>query len=172
MNPDSEERRKTEVMPLEMEEYVRRAREAQSALYRTAVLILRDPSAAEEALDEAIYRGLLSCGSLREAAFFRTWLTRILMNACYAELRRRGRETTPEELPETAAEAYDALPLRQAVERLPARLREVVILRRFAGYTLAETAEILKIPQGTAATRERRALHLLRLELKEEEKTT
>ena len=42
------------------------------------------------------------------------------------------------------------------------------ILRYFAGYTQAETARALNIPQGTAATRQRRALQLLRLELGEE----
>ena len=45
----------------------------------------------------------------------------------------------------------------------------MVILRFFAGYTQVETAAALKIPQGTAATRQRRALALLRLELGEEE---
>lgn len=45
----------------------------------------------------------------------------------------------------------------------------VVALRYFAGYTLAETAEILGIPPGTVSTRQRRALALLRLELSEEE---
>lgn len=44
----------------------------------------------------------------------------------------------------------------------------MVILRYFAGYTQAETARALNIPQGTAATRQRRALQLLRLELGEE----
>lgn len=62
-----------------------------------------------------------------------------------------------------------ACPLRDAVERLPQELRAVVALRYFAGYTLAETAEILGIPPGTVSTRQRRALALLRLELSEEE---
>ena len=44
----------------------------------------------------------------------------------------------------------------------------MVILRYFAGYTQAETAAALNIPQGTVATRQRRALALLRLELGEE----
>ena len=42
-----------------------------------------------------------------------------------------------------------------------------MILRYFADYTLAETARALQIPQGTAATRQRKALALLRLELEE-----
>ena len=45
----------------------------------------------------------------------------------------------------------------------------MVILRYFTGYTQAETAAALGIPQGTVATRQRRALELLRLELGEEE---
>ena len=45
----------------------------------------------------------------------------------------------------------------------------MVILRFFTGYTQAETAAALDIPQGTVATRQRRALVLLRLELGEEE---
>lgn len=116
-----------------------------------------------------MYRGFLSYRKLREPAYFDTWMTRILINECNNELRRRKRETAWEELPETAAEAFDALPLRQAVERLPRELRAVVTLRYFAGYTLAETAEILKIPAGTVSTRQRRALALLRLELTDEE---
>ena len=57
---------------------------------------------------------------------------------------------------------------QRAPVRLPEELRAVVILRYFAGYTQAETARALNIPQGTAATRQRRALQLLRLELGEE----
>ena len=73
-------------------------------------------------------------------------------------------------LPDTAGpDAYDALPLKEAVRRLPEELRAVVILRFFTGYTQAETAAALDIPQGTVATRQRRALALLRLELGEEE---
>ena len=43
----------------------------------------------------------------------------------------------------------------------------MIVLRYFGDLTLAQTAETLGIPQGTAATRQRRALALLRLELKE-----
>ncbi|MFR6184123.1 MAG: RNA polymerase sigma factor [Lawsonibacter sp.] len=99
---------------------------------------------------------------------FSTWLTRILLNACADELRRRRREIAFAQPPETAAPDYDALPLRDAVARLPQELRAVVVLRYFSGYTLAETAEILSLPAGTVSTRQRKALALLRLELCEE----
>ncbi|MGN0968418.1 MAG: RNA polymerase sigma factor, partial [Oscillospiraceae bacterium] len=97
------------------------------------------------------------------------WMTRILINVCNSELRRRRRETVLEELPETAAEEFDALPLKEAVTRLPRDLRAVVILRYFTGLTLAETARALDIPPGTVSTRQRRALQLLKLELADKE---
>ena len=154
---------------MEMNEYASRVEALQNRLFRTAVLYLGSQSDAEEALDEAVYRGLKSCRKLREPAYFNTWMTRIVLNVCFDEQRRRKREQSWEELPETAAEAFDSLPLQEAVNRLPRELKELVILRYFTGYTLREASEILKIPQGTAATRERRALKLLRLELGEEE---
>ena len=152
---------------MDQEEYARRAYELKERLYRTARLYLGSDNLALDAVDEAVYKGLLACKKLKEPGYFNTWLTRILINVCNDELRRRGREVTLEELPETAVEQFDALPLKEAVERLPRELRSVIALRYFAGYTLAETAEILAVPQGTAATRQRRALALLRLELTE-----
>ena len=96
-------------------------------------------------MDEAVYQGFLHYKRLRQPEYFATWMTRILINACNAELRRRKRELAVAELPETAAEAFDALPLREAVARLPRELRAVVVLRYFQGLTLAETAQALDI---------------------------
>lgn len=152
---------------MDQQEYARRAHGLRQRLYRTARLYLAGEAAALDAVDEAVYKGLLACKKLREPEHFDTWLTRILINVCNDELRRRKREVAMEELPETAAERFDALPLKEAVERLPGELRAVVALRYFSGYTLAETAEILSVPPGTVSTRQRRALALLRLELTE-----
>ena len=137
-------------------------------LYKTALLYLDNESQAVDAVDEAVYKGLRSCRSLRQPEYFETWLTRILINVCYDQLRRQKRFVPLEELSETAVEDFDALPLKEAPRRLPKELRDVVILRFFADCTLAETADILGIPPGTAATRQRKALQLLRLELREE----
>ena len=150
------------------QEFAIRAEALKSRLYRTARLYLGSEAYALDAVDEAIYLGLLHYKRLRQPEHFNTWLTRILINACNAELRRRKRELAVEELPETAAEAYDALPLKEVVSRLPADLRAVIILRYFQSLTLAETAEALDIPPGTVSTRQRKALSLLKLELSEE----
>ena len=122
---------------------------------------------AVDAVGETVYQGLKAFKRLRHPEYFDTWMTRILINECKKEIRRRKREQPLDTLPEAAAEEYDALPLREAVRRLPQHLKDVVILRYFAGFTQSQTAMSLKIPQGTVATRQRRALELLKLELEE-----
>ena len=154
---------------MDHETFAARVQALRGRLYRTAYLYLGSEADALEAVDEAVYQALRALKKLRQPEFFDTWITRILLNECHKELRRRKRLAPEEALPETAgADAYDGLPLKEAVRRLPEDLRAVIILRFFAGLSQAETAAALEVPQGTVATRQRRALQLLRLELGEE----
>ena len=138
-------------------------------LYRTAYMYLGSEAAALDAVDEAVYKGLLSLKKLREPEYFGTWMMRILINECKTELRRGKLTLNVAEMPETAVDTFDTLPIKDAVARLPKELKEPIILRYFSGLTTSETASALGIPQGTAATRLRRALKLLRLDFSEEE---
>ncbi|MGN8896397.1 sigma-70 family RNA polymerase sigma factor [Flavonifractor sp. HCP28S3_F3] len=150
-------------------EYLERAEGVRGKLYRAALLTLGSESAAVDAVDEAVYKGYLSYRKLRDPQYLETWLVRILINVCRDELRRRKRELAVEELPETAGEEFDALPLKEAIRRLPAQLRDVIVLRYFTGLTLEETAAALDLPRGTVSTRQRKALALLKLDLTVEE---
>ena len=150
-------------------EYLERAEGVRGKLYRAALLTLGSESAAVDAVDEAVYKGYLSYRKLRDPQYLETWLVRILINVCRDELRRRKRELAVEELPETAGEEFDALPLKEAIRRLPAQLRYVIVLRYFTGLTLEETAAALDLPRGTVSTRQRKALALLKLDLTVEE---
>ena len=150
-------------------EYLERAEAARGRLYRAALLTLGSESAAVDAVDEAVYKGYLGYRRLREPRYLESWLVRILINVCRDELRRRKRELAVEELPESAGEEFDALPLKEAIRRLPAQLRDVIVLRYFTGLTLEETAAALDLPRGTVSTRQRKALALLKLDLTVEE---
>ena len=156
---------------MDPQEFTTRVEAIKARLYRTAYLYLGSEADALDAVSEAICRALRRLKQLQTPALFETWITRILINTCQDELRRRrrfhpGGDTA---LPDTTGpDAYEHLPLKEAIRRLPEDLRSVVILRFFSGYTQAETAAALNIPQGTAATRQKRALALLKLELGEE----
>lgn len=150
------------------EEFAARIEKSRNKLYKIAMMYTSSHSQAVDALDEAVYKALCNLKKLRRMEYFDTWMTRILINVCHNERKRQKRLQRLSELPETAAEQFDALPLKEAIRRLPQNLQDIVILRYFSGYTLAQTAQLLEIPQGTAATRQRKALQLLRLELDEE----
>ena len=163
--------KRREVGAVNQQEFAGRTEAVKARLYRTAYLYLGNEDDALEAVDEAVYQALRGLKQLRQPDFFETWITRILINACQDELRRRRRlhPGGADALPDPAGpDDYEHLPLREAIRRLPEELRSVVILRFFSGYTQAETAAALNIPQGTAATRQKRALALLKLELGEE----
>ena len=133
---------------MDRQEYARRADALKQRLWRTALCYLNDEQAALEAVDSAVYKGLLAVHNLRQPEYFDTWLTRILINECKAEQRRRARLHPLELLAHHAAaqQELDNLPLRQAVAALDPKLRAVVVLRFFAGYTLEETARCLGLP--------------------------
>jgi RNA polymerase sigma-70 factor (ECF subfamily) len=150
------------------EEFANRVSQVKPRLYRTALLYLGGETQAKDAVDEAEYKAFISLKKLRHPEFFETWLTRILINECKKALRRLKRETTYETPLEASTEDYDTLPLKEAIQKLPQELKEVVILRYFSGFTVVETAQNLDIPQGTVATRQRRALQLLKLELSDQ----
>lgn len=150
------------------EAFAKRVEAIRTRLFRTAMVYLGSESLALDAVDEAVYKALCGYRKLRKAEYFDTWITRILINECHNELRRQKRFIPLEALPETAAEELDSFPLREALRQLPKELKDVVILRFFSGFTVAETAETLNIPMGTVSTRQRKALQLLKLELEEE----
>ena len=150
------------------DEFALRIELIRKRLYKTALLYLGNETQALDTVDETVYKALCGYRKLREEELFDTWVTRILINECYNELRRHKRVQYVDVIPETAVEKYDALPLKDAILHLPKELKDIIVLRYIMGLTLVETAETLKIPQGTAATRQRKALKLLKLEWGEE----
>ncbi len=156
---------------MDKKEFAQSIEAIKKQLYKTAYLYLGNEASALEVVDESVFKALKGLKGLRHPEYFNTWITRILINECKKELKRLARIKPEEYLPMEGTEEYnyDALPLKEAIGHLPEDLRSVVILRYFSGLTLYETAESLEIPQGTAVTRQRRALKLLKLQLLEEE---
>lgn len=154
-------------MGISKNDYIAAIEKYKEGLYRIAYSYMNNPTLAVDALDEAFYKGYVNRRKLKQPEYLKTWLTRILINECLQLLRKSRHEILSDRLPEEAAESYDGLPLKAALNKLPEDLSKIIYLRYYGGYTLAETAQILNIPPGTAASRERRALALLRLELEE-----
>lgn len=136
-------------------------------LYRVAWTILRNDDACQDAMQEAALKAWEKRDSLRDARYFRTWITRILINACY-DMHRRGRRfVSLAEVPEPSAQPPD-LTLSLALQALPEKLRLPLVLCYSEGMSYEEVAQTLRIPVTTVRGRIRRAKGALRKELNAE----
>lgn len=152
------------------ETYTTLISENKEMLYRIAFAYLHDEVKSLDAVDEAIYLGYVHMKDLREAKHLKTWLIRILINECLRIIRSNKKEIVLEVLPEDSENTgEDSSHLKLAIKDLEEDLRKVIVLRYFGGFTIAETAKILGIPDGTVSTRSRKALKILRVELSDEE---
>ena len=138
-----------------------------------ARLVLRDPERAKDAVQETLVRAWRDLPGLRDPDRFDAWLHRLLVRACYDELRRSRRrpieiELTALEYP-VVADAAIATAARDEIERGFRRLdddqRLVVVLHYYLDLPLSEVAATLGVPLGTAKSRLHRGLATLRQSL-------
>jgi len=142
-------------------------------LFRAAYGILRDPTLAEDATQQAFIDIWRFLRRLRDPARFEGWSYRLLVNACYDEARRQPAWVTTGEAP-TALEVSRPDPFGSAVDRdqltrgfarLSVEHRAVIVMRYLLDLPVDETAEALGVPAGTVASRLDRALTALRAAL-------
>lgn len=136
------------------------ASSAGDRLYAVARLILRSTDLAEDAVQEALVRAWQQLPSLRDPDRFDAWLYRLVVNAC-ADQGRQLRRWTAQVRPLTELAARDreiqGVADREQLERGFSRLkpeqRAVLVMHHYSGYSAAEIAAILGIPEGTARSR-------------------
>lgn len=137
------------------------------SLYITAYSFMQNEDEALEMVSQTIFIILKKYKQLKNPQYFKTWSTRILINQCKKELKRKKKYESREI--ELSVEELSNLPLVQALEMIPNELRVVVELKYLQGYTLKEMSYMLDRPVSTIASQIHKALQLLKLELKEED---
>lgn len=148
---------------MDKDTFTRLAMEQKRTLYRVAISYTGHLPDAEDAMQEALLRAWDKRHTLRDEAFFGTWLTRILINECKTLLRRRRRLIPAEQLPQAAPAAPDdaAALLREELMALPEKYRLPLVLHVLEGYAIRDIAQMLRLPEGTVKTRIARAKHKL-----------
>lgn len=140
-----------------------------------AVSLLGNHPDTEDVVQDACIQALRRIGDVRDPAGVRSWLIAIVANGCRARLRRRPPESVSvmRESPSTSLESAEQILERNAVhdwvqtalDRLPAPLRTVVLLRYFSDACAYQTiAELCGVPVGTVRSR----LHHARAQLAEQ----
>lgn len=147
-------------------------------VYTLCLRILRDPSDAADATQDAYVKAWRGLGGFRGDALFTTWLYRIASNAAISRhrsrSRRRSHETGAEDemfdevaapgvVEDAAAARLDVADLEKALARLPEHYRAAIVLRDVYGFSMAEIASQLHISETAAKVR----VHRGRKKLKE-----
>lgn len=132
-------------------------------LYRLAHLTSRDPDDAADALQDAMLAAHRNARTFRQDCAVSSWLYRIVVNACLDRLRR-NKTRAWDVLDEESAGGFDptgrldtALVVERALLCLPVEQRAAVVAVDMQGFSVAETARMLGVPEGTVKSRCSRA---------------
>ena len=154
---------------MKQEEFESRIVAMQDILYRVSVTLLPQPCDREDAIQECIFKALQKRERLRDDRALQSWVIRILINECYAILRRAKRERPEETLPEPEP-APDANPeVFRLLFSLDTRLRLPMVLYYVEGYSTDEIASMLRIPGGTVRSRLARGRQKIKQQLLQKE---
>jgi RNA polymerase sigma-70 factor (ECF subfamily) len=145
-----------------------------SGMYSSALRMTRNPSDAEDLIQETFLRAYRGFAGFQEGTNLKAWLYRILTNTFINSYRKKQREpkTVPDEnvedwylydrlaaqSSEASAEAtvLEAIPdedVKAALDALPEAFRMAVLLADVEGFSYKEIADILDIPIGTVMSR-------------------
>ena len=144
---------------------------SEDMLYHVAKTLLRGDADCADAIQEAIVKAFSGIQTLRKDSYAKTWLVRIVINECYAILRREKRLVPIDDFVENemAQEQADYSELYEAISRLPEEIRLTVTLYYMEGYSVREIADLLKTTESAIKNRLMRARTKIKRDLADAE---
>ena len=140
---------------------------------REAYIRCKDEDDVKEIVQETIYKAYRNIRNLKEPQYFKTWLSKILINVANDYLRKKGmvdleldktsyiKEVVTEDKVEIKIDLYNA------IDELEDKYKDVVILRYFDDLKIEEISKRLDRPINTIKTHLRKALKDMKKMLKE-----
>ncbi len=140
---------------------------AEKSMYYVAKSILGNDEDCADALQNAILSAYSNLQSLKEEKYFKTWLTRILINECYSMVKKRHPAITYEEYmeEEQAGESSEYSEVYLEIQSLEEKYRVPFVLHYVEGFTLREIAGMLKSTEAGVKMRLLRARAILKKQL-------
>ena len=142
-----------------------------SKLYSTAFYMLGRREDAEDVVMETVTDAFAEISSLRDPGAFEGWIFRILMNKLKRKRKSYIGESVElnEDITASAQMTSDeGIALRSALDKLPDRDREIIMLDVLGGYRSDEIAQMLGMNANTVRSRKLRAFERIRTMLKED----
>ena len=134
-------------------------------LYRIAYTTLRNENNIEDAIQNTILKSFQKIHTLRKEEFFKSWITKILINEC-KNIMRKEKKTIYLEDVEREEDSYIQekemkMDIKQVLKNLSDDYREVVNYYYIQEKKISEIAKILKVPEGTVKSRLSRARKIM-----------
>lgn len=141
--------------------FVNGINENRLSFYKTAKAILKSEEDVEDALQDALEMAYKNIEKLNEERYFKTWMTRIIINKCYDILRKKSKvipfESEFVENVEEKSNFSEKVEMQMILDKLDKDFKEIVILYYYNNFKQDEIARILDIPKGTVKSRLHRA---------------
>ena len=148
----------------------RRLLDYREDVFRVCLGIARNAADAEDLCQDVFLKALARSDDIRRPGALRIWLLRIARTTCLDHFRRRRRfPTVPvEDVPDPStadvrrpdsisATAEDVRRLKDVIEHLPRKQREVLVLREYGGLSYEDLSRTLNLRPGTVMSRLNRA---------------
>lgn len=133
------------------------------ALLRTALAFLKNEHEALEALQETTYRAFKKIHTLKEPAYAKTWLIRIMINYCQDQLKKDKRYIRDgKNADSSVSDDLSQLELQEALSTLSPSEQQLIYMKYFQDVKIKDIAAIEKIPEGTVKSRLHKTLRTLR----------
>lgn len=149
---------------MDKETFSKHVLEYETVLYHIASSIMHDDEDSADAIQNALLKAYTSLPSLKKEKYFKTWLTRILINECY-QMKRNRKEILPldEAIISTLPpkESTDNSEIYIAVQQLEDIYKLPIILFYVEGYSVREISAILELSTSNVKTRLHRGRRIL-----------
>ena len=134
--------------------FARLMRSHMQSMYKTAGAILFNDEDIADAISDTILACWENLSGLKNNRFFKTWMTRILVNKC-SDIIRRKKYFIGNEMPDMpyTENGYENAEWKEAIGQIPEKYRLVMLLYYIEGFNTGDIGEILDIPEGTVRSR-------------------
>lgn len=143
-------------------------------LYKEAYLRCKHEEDAKEVVQETIYKVYKNIKDLKEPKYFKTWVSKILINVCNDYLRKNGMIDLEHDENDYVKKVHNddeveiKIDLYNAMDELEDKYKDVIILRYIEDLKVEEISKILERPANTIKTHIRKAIKEMKNLLKED----
>lgn len=151
------------------QELTRLLKANQEKYYRMAYTYVKNREDALDIVHDAIVKALQKVHQVNNPMYLETWFCRILINQSLSFVRRRKNTLNLEEVEPISREEdwTGRVSLYDAIDRLPPKLKTVILLRFFEDRSFEEIARITALKESTVKARVYKALQLLKLDMED-----